>query len=70
MNEPIHLAAEAPASFEVSQSFEAFYYAESRTLFRRLWLVTGNRAEALRYPTGAPRPTLWGNKGRLLGVMW
>ena len=46
MNEPIHLAAEAPASLEVSQSFEAFYDAESRTLFRRLWLVTGNRAEA------------------------
>ena len=46
MNEPIHLAAEALASLEVSQSFEAFYDAESRTLFRRLWLVTGNRAEA------------------------
>jgi RNA polymerase sigma-70 factor (ECF subfamily) len=46
MNEPIHLAAEAPASLEVSQSFETFYDAESRTLFRRLWLVTGDRAEA------------------------
>jgi hypothetical protein len=46
MNEPIHLAAEAPASLEVSQSFEAFYDAERRTLFRRLWLVTGNRGEA------------------------
>jgi len=27
-------------------SFEAFYQAESRTLFRRLWLISGNRAEA------------------------
>jgi hypothetical protein len=26
--------------------FEAFYEAEARTLFQRLWLVTGNRAEA------------------------
>jgi RNA polymerase sigma-70 factor (ECF subfamily) len=30
----------------VPRSFESFYEAESRTLFRRLWLVTGNRAEA------------------------
>ena len=29
-----------------SRAFEAFYEAEARTLFRRLWLVTGNRAEA------------------------
>ena len=42
------MAAEAPASetLEASRSFETFYDAESRTLFRRLWLVTGNRAEA------------------------
>jgi RNA polymerase sigma-70 factor, ECF subfamily len=48
MNEPLHVAAEAPASetLEASRSFETFYDAESRTLFRRLWLVTGNRAEA------------------------
>lgn len=48
MNEPLRLAAEAPASetLEASRSFETFYDAESRTLFRRLWLVTGNRAEA------------------------
>ena len=48
MNDPLHLAAEAPASetLVASRSFEAFYDAESRTLFRRLWLVTGNRAEA------------------------
>jgi DNA-directed RNA polymerase specialized sigma24 family protein len=31
---------------EGSRTFEAFYEAEARTLFRRLWLVTGNRAEA------------------------
>jgi RNA polymerase sigma factor (sigma-70 family) len=29
-----------------SGSFEAFYEAENRTLFRRLWLITGNRSEA------------------------
>ncbi len=48
MNEPLHLAAEASASehLEASRSFEIFYDAESRTLFRRMWLVTGNRAEA------------------------
>jgi RNA polymerase sigma factor (sigma-70 family) len=31
---------------EASRTFEAFYEAEARTLFRRVWLVTGNRAEA------------------------
>jgi RNA polymerase sigma-70 factor (ECF subfamily) len=48
MSEPLHLAAEAPAPEKLvpPRSFEAFYDAESRTLFRRLWLVTGNRAEA------------------------
>jgi RNA polymerase sigma factor (sigma-70 family) len=48
MKEPLSLTAEASAanSLEESRSFEAFYDAESRTLFRRLWLVTGNRAEA------------------------
>ena len=48
MNEPLRLAREAPASetLEASRSFETFYDAEGRTLFRRLWLVTGNRAEA------------------------
>jgi hypothetical protein len=46
MNEPLHLTAEASASktLEAFQSFETFYDAESRPLFRRLWLVTGNRA--------------------------
>jgi RNA polymerase sigma-70 factor (ECF subfamily) len=48
MDEPIRLGADAPASeiLEGSRSFEKFYDAESRTLFRRLWLVTGNRSEA------------------------
>jgi RNA polymerase sigma-70 factor (ECF subfamily) len=48
MNEPLHLAAVAPdpEPLEASRSFETFYDAESRTLFRRLWLVTGNRGEA------------------------
>jgi RNA polymerase sigma factor (sigma-70 family) len=48
MNEPLHLAAEPPASeiLEAAGSFEAFYDVESQTLFRRMWLVTGNRAEA------------------------
>lgn len=49
MNEPpLHLAVELPASeiLEASRSFEAFYDAQSQTLFRRLWLVTGNRSEA------------------------
>ena len=48
MDEPLRLAAEAPDSetLEASRRFEAFYDAEGRTLFRRLWLVTGNRAEA------------------------
>ena len=48
MNEPLHLAAvpSASAPLEASRSFETFYDAESRTLFRRLWLVTGNRGEA------------------------
>jgi RNA polymerase sigma-70 factor (ECF subfamily) len=48
MNERIHLAVELPASeiLEASRSFEAFYDAQSQTLFRRLWLVTGSRSEA------------------------
>lgn len=47
MTEPISVS-EPPAidALEATRSFEAFYEAESRLLFRRLWLVTGNRAEA------------------------
>jgi RNA polymerase sigma-70 factor (ECF subfamily) len=48
MNEPLQLAADIAASEtrEASRSFETFYDAESQTLFQRLWLVTGDRAEA------------------------
>ena len=47
MDEPLRLvSAGAPAAAEAARSFEAFFETESRTLFRRLWLVTGNRAEA------------------------
>ncbi len=56
MNEPpLRLAAEAPASetLEASRNFETFYDAEGRTLFRRLWLVTGNRSEVEELPEGA-----------------
>jgi RNA polymerase sigma-70 factor, ECF subfamily len=40
------VSARTPEVADVARSFESFYEAESRTLFRRLWLVTGNRAEA------------------------
>ena len=48
MTEPLQPATVPldPEPLEASRSFETFYDAESRTLFRRLWLVTGNRAEA------------------------
>ena len=48
MSEPFRIASGVVASetLEASRSFEAFYDAESQTLFRRLRLVTGNRAEA------------------------
>lgn len=46
MNEPIVVQASAIPALEASRSFEDFYDGESRMLFRRLWLVTGNRAEA------------------------
>lgn len=39
-------SSDAALDLEVSRAFEAFYEAEARTLFRRLWLVAGNRAEA------------------------
>jgi RNA polymerase sigma-70 factor (ECF subfamily) len=42
---PSSLVQRAPEVGDV-RSFESFYEAESQTLFRRLWLVTGNRAEA------------------------
>jgi RNA polymerase sigma-70 factor, ECF subfamily len=43
MDPPATELARAP---EAARSFEGFYEAESATLFRRLCLVTGNRAEA------------------------
>ena len=46
MTEPIVVTDAALDELEASRTFEAFYQAEARTLFRRLWLVTGNRAEA------------------------
>jgi RNA polymerase sigma-70 factor (ECF subfamily) len=47
MNEPLQLVVEpAVEPLDAVRSFEAFYDAESQTLFRRLWLVTGNRSEA------------------------
>ena len=47
MTEPIVVSApSAPGALEASSSFETFYEAEGRLLFRRLWLVTGNRSEA------------------------
>lgn len=47
MTEPIAVPkAPALGAPEASRTFEAFYDAQSRLLFRRLWLVTGNRAEA------------------------
>jgi RNA polymerase sigma factor (sigma-70 family) len=46
MNEPIVVSEVALEELGASRAFEDFYQAEARTLFRRLWLVTGNRAEA------------------------
>src|SRR6266540_5819600 len=47
MEESFGLSRRAlPEVTEAARSFESFFEAESRALFRRLWLVTGNRAEA------------------------
>ena len=46
MTEPIVVTDAALDELEASRTFQALYQAEARTLFRRLWLVTGNRAEA------------------------
>ena len=46
MTEPVVVSDPALDELEGACTFEAFYQAEARTLFRRLWLVTGNRAEA------------------------
>jgi hypothetical protein len=42
MSERIALPDASLDELEASATFEAFYQAEARTLFRRLWLVTGN----------------------------
>jgi len=39
-------SSDAALDLEASRTFEAFYEAEAKILFRRLWLVTGDRAEA------------------------
>ncbi len=44
--EPIVVSDTVLDELAASRTFEAFYQAEARSLFRRLWLVTGNRAEA------------------------
>src|SRR5262245_66091779 len=46
MSERIMVSDAALEELETARTFEAFYQAEARTLFRRMWLVTGNRAEA------------------------
>jgi RNA polymerase sigma factor (sigma-70 family) len=46
MTEQIAVPGASLDELEASGTFEVFYQAEARTLFRRLWLVTGNRAEA------------------------
>ena len=46
MSERIIFSEGALDELEASHTFETFYEAEARTLFRRLWLVTGSRAEA------------------------
>ncbi len=49
MNEPLRLAAGSLREAQIVAeplSFEAFFEAEARTLFRRLCAVTGNSAEA------------------------
>jgi RNA polymerase sigma-70 factor (ECF subfamily) len=43
---PFSDAASASGALEATRNFEAFYEDENGLLFRRLWLVTGNRAEA------------------------
>jgi RNA polymerase sigma-70 factor (ECF subfamily) len=46
MTDPIVVPEAALDELEASRTFEMFYEAEARALFQRLWLVTGNRAEA------------------------
>lgn len=42
----VYVPLERPEVVESGVGFETFFRAESATLFRRLWLITGNRTEA------------------------
>jgi len=46
MTEPIVVSDAALDELAAPRTFVVFFQAEARTLVRRLWLVTGNRAEA------------------------
>ena len=50
MGEPISasigLDEPGPATIAVDVNFETFFHDESETLYRRLCLITGNRAES------------------------
>ena len=46
MTEPVHVAEMRVVRPEIPVSFEDFFEAENPALFRRLWLITANRAEA------------------------
>jgi RNA polymerase sigma-70 factor (ECF subfamily) len=46
VDDALELASGVRPPSAAARSFESFFEAESTTLFRRLWLVTGNRAEA------------------------
>ena len=46
MNASVDLDGPGPATIGVDTTFEAFFHDESASLYRRLCLITGNRAEA------------------------
>jgi RNA polymerase sigma factor (sigma-70 family) len=46
MGDPTTLTDATSGGLGAARTFEVFYEAEARTLYRRLWLVTGNRVEA------------------------
>jgi RNA polymerase sigma factor (sigma-70 family) len=67
MTERIVISEAALEELGASGTFEDFYQAEARTLFRRLWLVTGNRAEAEELMQDAFLKVWerWGRVGRM-----
>jgi RNA polymerase sigma factor (sigma-70 family) len=71
VDEPLELVlvpGEAEAPFvEATQSFEAFFEAESRVLFRRLCVITGNGHEAEEIMQDAFL-ALWERWDRVAGV--